>query len=633
MLTARIISRDRALLMSQRGKHRELATMRAWRIGFASPLTVSLAGLFLIAGSLGALAQHPGRGAAPVARPAAPAPRPAAPAMARPAAPAFHPAPAPQRPAMAPRPMPHFAAPSRPAAPHFAAPRPSVQRPATMPRPPSIASRPAPHVASPRPSASPAVSARSPEQARIQERAPARDQRITERAQAREQQIQQAAQQRQRDTLARQTAERQTRIDRLQQRVQQIQGRQPQGRQAQRALQVQQHQLQREQLAQQRDLARQQRLGGPPGAAKRTVAAAAMQAAARGRFAARFHDNADPRAQMALAARLNGWAPRNAWRRHVRAAFVPWLGPVFWPYAYADIFDYTFWPGAYDDAYWAYAYDDFVDTVFFDMGSPYSAYASVAPGGYLEPGGAFVGSSQLRERSGVSPQALRQLCSNPDKGITAWPFAEISRAVRPTAEQRPLLDQMKRAAAQAADALKSSCSDDYALTPPGRLRAMINRVSATLEAVRIVRPALDAFYNSLTDEQQARFNALGPRLPAAPEDQQETSRTAESCGAPKSSLTQLPIERIDDTLHPTGAQKDALHRLSAATKEAVKTLQAACPDEVPVTPVGRLQAMEKRLSAMLQAANQVQPALDDFYASLTSEQKGRFNTLQQVAGQ
>jgi len=81
------------------------------------------------------------------------------------------------------------------------------------------------------------------------------------------------------------------------------------------------------------------------------------------------------------------------------------------------------------------------------------------------------------------------------------------------------------------------------------------------------------------------------------------------------------------------AQKGALDRLSAATKKAVQGLQAACPDEAPVTPVGRLQAMEKWLSAMLEAANQMQPALDDFYASLTTEQKARFNTLQQVAGQ
>jgi hypothetical protein len=322
---------------------------------------------------------------------------------------------------------------------------------------------------------------------------------------------------------------------------------------------------------------------------------------------------------------------------------VPWLGPVFWPYVYSDIFNYTFWPQAYDDAYWAYAYDDLIDTVFWDPGSPYSAYASIAPDGYVEPGGATVGSSRLRERSGLSPQTLRQLCSNPDKGITAWPFAEITSALRPTSEQRALLGQLKSAAAHAADALKTSCSNTYALTPPGRLRAMINRISATLEAVRMVRPALEAFYNALSDEQRARFNALSPSLPATSlpatslpatsNDRPQQEAKTESCGASKSSLTGLPIERIDAVLRPTGAQKGALDRLSAATKKAVQELQAACPDEVPVTPVGRLQAMEKRLAAMLQAANQMQPALDDFYASLTTEQKARFNTLQQVAGQ
>jgi len=95
----------------------------------------------------------------------------------------------------------------------------------------------------------------------------------------------------------------------------------------------------------------------------------------------------------------------------------------------------------------------------------------------------------------------------------------------------------------------------------------------------------------------------------------------------------LPIERINAVLRPTSAQKDALDRLSAATEKSVRVLQKACPYEVALTPVGRLQAMEKRLSAMLEAANQVQPALNEFYASLTSEQKARFNTLQQVAGQ
>ena len=37
--------------------------------------------------------------------------------------------------------------------------------------------------------------------------------------------------------------------------------------------------------------------------------------------------------------------------------------------------------------------------------------------------------------------------------------------------------------------------------------------------------------------------------------------------------------------------------------------------------------MEKRLQAMIDAAKTVKPALDSFYASLTDEQKARFNRI------
>jgi hypothetical protein len=149
--------------------------------------------------------------------------------------------------------------------------------------------------------------------------------------------------------------------------------------------------------------------------------------------------------------------------------------------------------------------------------------------------------------------------------------------------------------------------------------------------VHIVRPALEKFYNSLSDEQQARFNTLGPNIGerSQPQLQQETSGT---CGEPKSSLTHLPIERIEAVIRPAGTQKEALDRLGGATEKAVQGLQAACPDNVPLTPVGRLEATEKRLEAMMQAANLMQPALDEFYATLSSEQKARFNTLGQFAG-
>jgi LTXXQ motif family protein len=483
--------------------------------------------------------------------------------------------------------------------------------------------RPEPRIATPSgPRTSPAAGAGPSRKEQIETRAQQREQRIQQR--------QQIVQDRQRDLLSRQSTERQGRIDRLQQRVQQLQSQKPEGLRAQRSqerlLQTQNRLLQREQRLQQTNQARLQRLAPPPSAERSAAATAAAQAAARGRFAAQFRSNDALQARTALMARENRWAPRHAWRHGHRAAFVAWLGPVFWPYAYSDIFSYTFWPYAYDPGYWAYAYDDFVDTVFWGTDSPYSAYAR-----YPEPGAAIT-DYRARGRASVSPQTLRQLCQSPDKGVTAWPIEEIARAVQPRPEQRALLDELKAAAAKAADLF--SCADSYAMTPPGRLRAMTNRVSATLDAVKVVRPALEQFYNSLNDEQKARFNALGPNVGERSQQppQQEANAQAEACGEPKSSLTQLPIDRIEAVIHPAGKQKEALDRLSQATKSAVERLQAACPDDVPLTPLGRLEAMEKRLEAMLQAAALVQPALDEFYAALSNEQKARFNTLPQVAG-
>lgn len=481
-----------------------------------------------------------------------------------------------------------------------------------------MAPRPTPHIAAPsRPSAPPAANERLSRRDHIEQRAQQRQQQVQQR--------EQMVQQRQREMLSRQTTERQTRIDRLQQRVQQLQSQKPEGaraqRQQQRMLQAQNRLLGREQRAQQSYLARQQRLGlqTPAG-----PAAAAALAAQRGRFAERFREQAPAQAQAALTTRQSGWAPRQAWRHRHPAAFVAWLGPVFWPYAYSDIFDYTFWSYAYEPGYWAYAYDDFVDTVFWGGDSPYSAYASINPYDYPQARGGY----RARSRASVSPQTLQQLCGTPDKGVTAWPLADIAKAVQPTPEQRALLDELKTAAADAAGVFKDSCAETYALTPPGRLRAMMNRISATLEAVKIVRPALENFYNSLSDEQQARFNALGPNVGDRSQQQQAS---AEGCGDPKSGLTQLPIQRMEAVLHPAGKQKEALDRLSEATAKGVEGLQAACPNDAPVTPVGRLEAMQHRLEAMLTAAKLVEPALDEFYATLSSEQKARFNTLQQVA--
>ncbi len=99
------------------------------------------------------------------------------------------------------------------------------------------------------------------------------------------------------------------------------------------------------------------------------------QAARQGRFASRFA----ARAQSDPNWRSDHIAARRAWRHGHRAGFVAWYGPVFWPYAYSDIFDYAFWPYGYDEGYWDYAYDDFVDGLFWGEYGPPEDYAYAQP--------------------------------------------------------------------------------------------------------------------------------------------------------------------------------------------------------------------------------------------------------------
>ena len=326
-------------------------------------------------------------------------------------------------------------------------------------------------------------------------------------------------------------------------------------------------------------------------------------AARQGRFAGRF-----------TGGRGAAFAANRAWHRGLRAGFVPWYGPVFWPYAYSDIFDYAFWPGGYDDGFWDYAYDDLFDGVFWGGAGPPTDYA------YAEP----------TPVPRASYAGVRELCTQPGTGITAWPFADIERKVGLNTDQNQLLDQVRKSAADAAATFKASCpaENNFAMTPPGRLQAMTARLQGTLDAVKIVRPPLEKFYAALSDEQKERFNALGPKRPA---NNAETTaalpQDSKSCSEEKPGLANLPIEKIADVVKPTEAQRDGLAQLQNATTKAVSLLQAACPGDTPITPPGRLEAMEKRLQAMVDAAKTVEPALDNFYASLSDEQKARFDRI------
>jgi len=311
-------------------------------------------------------------------------------------------------------------------------------------------------------------------------------------------------------------------------------------------------------------------------------------------------------------------------RRRFRGIVIGWVGPVFWPYAYEDFVDYTFWPYA-NDTFWPYAYDDVYDSMFGAYAPYASAYADY-------PGGRRRVRQYANAPAGLPGPGAAEVCSGEATGLTDWPIEQIAAQVQPTDQQRMLLDQLKDATAKAVNLLQSACPTDLPSTPTGRLAAMRQRIMSMLQAVQIVRPALDRFYQSLSDEQKERFIALEGET--APKSARTASRQqpnlAQACGGSGKQITGLPINQIRQVLRPDEAQQAALDELNNATIQAASALKESCapePQNQPITPPARLAAMEARLNALLKAVDTVQPAMAKFYNSLTDEQKARFDRL------
>ena len=218
-----------------------------------------------------------------------------------------------------------------------------------------------------------------------------------------------------------------------------------------------------------------------------------------------------------------------------------------------------------------------------------------------------------------------QICTGETSGLTDWPIERIADTVEPNDDQRAALATLRDAVARAVDIMRSACPQDLPNTPTGRLAAMRERLETMRRAVHTVGPALDRFYQSLDDEQKARFNVLDPdQRVAQPAREQDL---AQVCGAEAAKVSRAPTERIIQALRPNEAQRAALNALDEATVKAAEMLVANCPADEALTPPGRLAAMEQRLDAMSQALDIVEPAMTRFYSSLTDEQKARFNEL------
>jgi len=193
--------------------------------------------------------------------------------------------------------------------------------------------------------------------------------------------------------------------------------------------------------------------------------------------------------------------------------------------------------------------------------------------------------------------------------------------------QSQLLVDLGNAIVKASDEIRAHCPNDIAFTPTARLDHMHQRLQTLVDASNIVGAPLSGFYDSLSDEQKARFNGIAPRAPRRGQNGQRDLTAASVRGQCDAGMMAWPTEQIDRVVRPDDGQRGKLQNLQSAASRAADTIKAACPADVPATPPARLAAVGYRLQAMLHGAETMQPALADFYNSLSDDQKARFNSM------
>jgi hypothetical protein len=130
-----------------------------------------------------------------------------------------------------------------------------------------------------------------------------------------------------------------------------------------------------------------------------------------------------------------------------------WVGPLFWPYGYGDVFYYSLWPYEYGDVdpFWAYGYNDIYEGIF----SPYS---------YDQ----YVEGPQVQTRMTALTQGMTDACASEAAEVTSWPIDQIQQVLQPNDQQRTLLDDLGNAIVKASGAIKSNCPASVALDRPSR---------------------------------------------------------------------------------------------------------------------------------------------------------------------
>ena len=139
------------------------------------------------------------------------------------------------------------------------------------------------------------------------------------------------------------------------------------------------------------------------------------------------------------------------------------------------------------------------------------------PGGEAGPGAGYGprghgwGRGMMMGPGMMGGSGMGAMCDPRGAGLAEWRTERIERLISPTEGQRAALNDLQTASAKAAEIVAAACPREFPASATARLELMEKRLDAMQRAIKTVRPAFDAFYATLNEEQKARINTSGPR--------------------------------------------------------------------------------------------------------------------------
>lgn len=115
----------------------------------------------------------------------------------------------------------------------------------------------------------------------------------------------------------------------------------------------------------------------------------------------------------------------------------------------------------------------------------------------------------LRGLGSMGPHGRTRFCDVRAVGLSQWRTYALTRMLDLNKEQQAALADLSAVSAKAFAMISAACQGSS--TDKSQLAVIQSRVEMLSDVLKTVRPAYEAFYAKLDDNQKLRLDSLGPR--------------------------------------------------------------------------------------------------------------------------